>query len=103
LGIADAKDLSGGIVSQRPGRQRDRSAERFEVPRRNIDDETSDLATPHRFELRGQNLDMPVPQEPRVRIEFVEASLDEGDEVLPQHRLVFGRGEDLVSRNWLIH
>jgi hypothetical protein len=41
------------------------------------------------LQLRGQYFDMPIPQEPRLRIEFVEASLDEGDQILPQHDLVF--------------
>ena len=44
LGIADAEDLSRGIVPETPGRKGDRGHQGFEMARRQIDDQPPDLA-----------------------------------------------------------
>ena len=44
------------------------------MTRRDIDDETSNLALPAGLELCGQDLNMPVPQELGLGIELVEST-----------------------------
>jgi hypothetical protein len=44
LGIADAEDLHAGLTPEAPGRKRDRSQQRFQVARRQVDDQPPDLA-----------------------------------------------------------
>jgi hypothetical protein len=46
---------------------------------------------------------MPIPPEPGLWVDFMEAALDEGRKILPQYRLVFGRRDDRVSGHWLAH
>jgi hypothetical protein len=62
------------------------------MSRRDIDDETSNLALPAGLELCGQDLNMPVPKESGLGIELVEAPLDERIEVLPKQRPIFSLG-----------
>ena len=60
LGIADAEQLGRGIVPETPGRKRDRGHQGFEMARRQVDDQPPDLAFPHRGQLGGDDLEMPV-------------------------------------------
>ena len=62
---------------------------------RQVDDQPPDLALPHRGQLGGDDLEMPVHRELGLRVEVVEAARREAGEVLPQQDLVLGRGEVL--------
>src|SRR5215831_15219879 len=55
------------------------------------DDEPASLTPAHGRQLGGNDLDVPVQPELGLWIEITEAARREGDEVLPQHRLVLGR------------
>ena len=47
LGIADAEDLRARLMPEAPGRKRDRSQMRLQVPRRHVDDQPADPAFAH--------------------------------------------------------
>ena len=44
LGVAEAEDLGRRLMSENPGGESDRTAMRFQVARRNIDNEPFDFA-----------------------------------------------------------
>ena len=93
LGVATADDLRAGIVSEEPGREGDGGAVGFERARRHIDDEARGLAAAAGLEFGGNELDVPVRQKWRGWVEFDEAALDEGGEVVAQEGLVFVRSQ----------
>jgi hypothetical protein len=86
----DTEDLSGGPVTEAPGRKGDRSQVRLQVTRRQVDDQPADLALVHCCQLCGDDPDMPVCREIAARVEFVEAPLGKPGEIGLQQRLVFG-------------
>ena len=53
------------------------------------------LPSPHRGQLGGDDLEMPVHRQLGLRVEVVEAARGEGAEVLPQQDLVLGPGQVL--------
>ena len=61
------------------------------MARRQVDDQPTDLAFPHRGQLGGDDLEMPVVSERRLRIELGKAALREKPEIRPKDRIVFGR------------
>jgi len=93
LGVATADDLRAGIVSEEPGREGDGGAVGFERARRHIDDEARGLDAAAGLEFGGNELDVPVRQKWRGWVEFDEAALDEGGEVVAQEGLVFVRSQ----------
>ena len=95
LGIADGEDLGRGVMPQTPGRKRDRGHQGFQMTRWQVDDQPPDLAFPHRGQLGGDDLEMPVHRQLGLRVELLEAARGEGGEVVPQQDLVLGRGEVL--------
>ena len=56
-----------------------------------VDDQPPDLAFPHRGQLGGDDLEMPVHRQLDLRVEVLEAARGEADEVLPQQDPVLGR------------
>ena len=96
-GIADAEDLRRRVVSQIPGRKGDRSQQRFEMARRQVDDQPPDLALADGGQLRRDHLEMPVHQERRLRVELAETALSEITEIRAQDRMIFG-GRKVVHR-----
>jgi hypothetical protein len=57
---------------------------------RQVDDQAPDLALAHRGELGGDDFDVPIWQERRLRVELIETALGKETEVRAQHRLKFG-------------
>ena len=83
LRIADAEDLRRGIVPQTPRREGDRGQQRFQVARRQVDDEAPDLAAAQCRQFRGDDFDMPAHREAGARVELAETELCEADEIAP--------------------
>src|SRR5262249_44680483 len=75
LGIADADDLGRGVVPETPGRKGDRGQQRFQMARRQVDDQAADLALAHRSKLGGDHLKVPVWQKRRLRVELIKTAL----------------------------
>ena len=57
---------------------------------RQVDNQPTDPALTHRGKLGGDDLDVPVHQECRLRVELVETALGKKPEVRAQDRLIFG-------------
>ena len=70
------------------------------MARRQVDDQSPDLAFPHRGQLGGDDLEMPVVSERRLRIELGKAALREKPEIRPKHRIVFGRRKAVHRRTF---
>jgi hypothetical protein len=98
LGIADAKDLGRRIMPEAVRRERDGGHQRFQMTRRQVDDQPPDLALPHSGQLGRDHFDVPVHRERRLRVELEEAALSEVTEIPPQDRVVFGRRE--IFHSW---
>ncbi|MGA7384092.1 MAG: hypothetical protein WBW81_05210, partial [Methylocella sp.] len=81
MGIAHRDDLRGWIMTEPPGRQRNRAGKRLQAARRHIDDEPLDLALTAGLELTGDMLDMPIWPKLRLRHEFVKRALEKTAEV----------------------
>ena len=47
LGVADAEDLPREIMPEAPGREGDRSQQRLQVARRQVDYQPADIASAH--------------------------------------------------------
>jgi hypothetical protein len=94
LPIAHTYDLRCGVMSKQPGWERDRSAKRLQMTRRDIDDEAPDLALPAFLQLRGHDFDVPVHQEPGLTIELEKAASDEAAEILPQDCCILSGGQN---------
>src|SRR5262249_51933400 len=94
LAIADADDLAGRIVAQIPGGEGDRAAEGFQEARRGGDDEPLDPPQTAGLELVGDRLDMEAAGEGRLRVELVEAALDEAHHVVPEDVFILARSDD---------
>src|SRR5207249_888375 len=65
----------------------------FEMAWRQVDDQPPDLAFPHRGQLGGDDLEMPVHCQLGLRVEVLEAPSGEGGEVVPQQSPVLGLGQ----------
>lgn len=68
LTVAGADDLPVGMMAEIPGRKRDRSHVRFELPRRRQDGEPADPSEAAGFELCRDQLEMRRDQERRLRV-----------------------------------
>jgi hypothetical protein len=66
---------------------------------RQVDDQPADLALPHGGELGGDDFDVPVRQERRLRVELIETELSEVTEVRAQDRVVLA-GRKVVHRGF---
>ena len=62
---------------------------------RQVDDQPPDLALPHRGELGGDDLEMPVHRQLGLRVEVLEAARGKGGEVVPQQELVLCPRQDV--------
>ena len=93
LAIGDIDYGLGWIMAEQPRRQGDRSRERFQMTRRDVDDEPSYASIANRLQLGRHHLDMPARQKGRARVQLGEAAQHEGMEIRTQHRLIFGLGE----------
>src|SRR6201984_2183387 len=81
------------FYAETPRGKGDRSHQGFEMARRQIDDQSSDLALAHRGQLGGNDLEMPVHRQVGLRVESVKAAHREGREIVPQQDLVLSPGE----------
>jgi len=81
LGITDAQDLGRRVVSETPGRKRDRGHQGFEMVRWQIADPPLDPAFPHVGQLGGDDIKMPVHRELGLWVEVMETARSEGVEV----------------------
>jgi len=75
LGIADAQDLGRRVMPETPRRKGDRGHQGFEMARRQVDDQSSDLALAHLGQLGGDDLEMPVWRKRRLRVELGKTTL----------------------------
>ena len=96
LSIAGADDLHAGPTPEAPGRKRDRAQQRFQVPRRHIDDQPPDLAPVHRGQLCRDDFDVPVHRQRHERVELAKALLREGGKIQPPLRVLFALGQRLA-------
>jgi hypothetical protein len=53
------------------------------MSRRDVDDEPANFTLSHCVELSGHHLNVPIHMEVSLRIELIEAALDEGTKVIP--------------------
>ena len=81
LTVRDVYNGRGRTMTQQPGGKRDRRLQRFEAPGWDIDDETTNSSVAHLLQLRRHDLEMPVRQKRRSRVEFGEAAPHERVEV----------------------
>ena len=72
LRVAGAEELGARVVTQAPGRKRDRRHMRLQMARRHADHQPADAALAHRRELAGHDLDMPGHRQAGARVELVE-------------------------------
>ena len=72
---------SDGMMAEKPGRQRDRGEQRFQMARRHGDDEPPDLAGGDLRQLVGQRLVVPIWLERRIRSYHAEGIIGEGHEI----------------------
>ena len=93
LGIADAEDLGRRVEPETPGREGDRGHQRFQMPRRQVDDQSADLAFAYGGQLGGDDFEVPVHRQGGLRVEILEAASGESREVMPQQELVLGSGQ----------
>jgi len=91
LAVGHIDDGEGRVVTKQPGGQRDRGGERFQMPRRDVDDEPPDSSVAHRLKLGRQQLDVPAPQEASAGVQFEKAPHQEGMKVRAQGGLIFSR------------
>jgi hypothetical protein len=70
---------------------------RFELARRQVDDEPLDLAAPHGFQFGGDQLDIGRAEERRLRIEFTERAFNKTHEVELQELPVLVRRQHIRS------
>ena len=93
LGIADAEDLGRRIEPETPGREGDRGHQRFQMSRRQVDDQSADLAFSNLGQLGGDDIEVPVHRQVGLPVEVVKAASGESREVVPQQAVVLGSGE----------
>ena len=93
LGVGDVDDGERRIVAEEPRRQGDRGGERFQVPRRHVDDEPLHAALADALKLRRQNLGVPGRRKRPAGVKLGEAADEEGIEVRPDGGLDLGGGE----------
>ena len=98
LRIADAEYLRRRLAPETPGRKRDRSQQRLQMARRQVDDEPPDFARAHCRELRGDHLDVPAHRKARPRVELAETALRNADEIAAQQRAVLAEAQCLGRR-----
>jgi hypothetical protein len=91
LTIGHVDDRACRIMAEPPCRKRDRCGERFEMTRGDANDQSVNLALLRRLKLRRQDLNVPIRQKGRARIELREAAQQEGIEIGAQRCLIFGR------------
>jgi hypothetical protein len=84
LRVADADDLCARLTPEAPRRKRHRRQERFQVTRRNIDDQPPGPALEHRSQLCRDDLDVPVHCELCQRVDLAKTALREGGEIQSQ-------------------
>ena len=63
------------------------------MTRGDANDQSVNFALLRSLKLRRQDLNVPIRQKGRARIELREAAQQEGIEIGTQRRLIFGRGE----------
>src|SRR4051794_3037743 len=61
------------------------------MARRQVDDQPPELAFAHRRQLGGDDLEMPVYRQARLRVELLKAASGKAGEVVPQHDFVLAR------------
>jgi hypothetical protein len=70
------------------------------MARRQVDDQAADLALAHRGELGGDDFDVPVGQERRLRVQIVKAASGKGGEILPQQGQTIGFSGFRPDQQW---
>jgi hypothetical protein len=98
LRVADAQDLRRRVAPQTPGRERDRGQQRFQMPRRQVDDKAADPAFAHRGQLGSDDVEVPIHRQAGLRVEILEAAPGEGREVVPQQAVVLGSRQVVEHR-----
>src|SRR6267154_5911794 len=63
------------------------------MPRRQVDDQSADLAFAYGGQLGGDDFEVPVHRQGGLRVEILEAAAGERREVMPQQELVLGSGQ----------
>src|SRR5260370_24289233 len=83
------------MMTQKPCRQGDRGADRFEVARGQGDNEPFDLARRNLRQLVGHRVDMPIRSKRRARTEHPKGKFDERAEIDREHGAQRQLGWDL--------
>jgi hypothetical protein len=84
LRIADAQDLGTRVVPETPGRKGDRGQMRFQMARRQADDQPADMAPMHRRQLCRDKLDTLVRSKRGARAELAKTARGKGRKVVTQ-------------------
>jgi hypothetical protein len=82
--ITQADELLGWIMSQAKRRECDGGRNRFEVARRNGDDQAFDLALPDLLENVGHGANVPIEMKLFTRHHGLKGPADKGYELAPQ-------------------
>ena len=98
LGVGDVDDGEARVMAEEPRRQRDRGGERFQVPRRHVDDEPLHGARLHALELRRQDFGVPCRNEGLAAVQLGEGAHQEGIEILPDRRPQLGERNHVRRR-----
>src|SRR5580658_7557192 len=93
LAIGNVDDRGVGTVAEPERWQGDRGEQRFEIARREIDDQAFDAAVETILQRGGDDLEMPVGTKRRATVQVREATRREGVEILPADRAIFAEGE----------
>src|SRR5271167_2804976 len=70
-----------------------RSDQGFQMPRRQVDDQSADLSFAYGAQLGGADFEVPVHRQVGLWVEILEAASGESCEVVPQQKLVLGSGQ----------
>ena len=96
-GIADADDAARRVMPEDEGRKGDRGRDRFQRPRRHVDDQPPDLAAANALEPPGDRFDVPSRNIGLARRKGCEDLVHEGSEIVAQAGLRGARASDAIA------
>src|SRR5271169_3083669 len=86
LAMRDNRDAKPWIPAQKPGREHDGGQDRFQVTRRQVDDETAIAFGRDVVQSFGQELDIIDDEQPITRIDVAKGALEKGEKVRTEQR-----------------
>jgi hypothetical protein len=86
LAVRDNRDAKPWIPAQEPGREHDGGQDRFQVTRRQVDDETAIAFGRDVVQSFGQELDIIDDEQPITRIDVAKGALEKGEKIRTERR-----------------